>query len=166
MKTLTPAINKFNNLLYYLENLKPKETNVRVYPKESSQNVTIYYESINLDSLDRTNWKINLIAIIGKGYTDSNLSLTSVAQEVAKNEKSVSKFLQDEYGLSFKQYLNNIRLEEAKRLIGINELSLKEIAYMVGYGSSNHFTRVFKQYLNVTPTEYRNKISNETFSII
>lgn len=163
MKALTPPQNSFRNLSIYLNNLKPEETTARVYPKESKQNdVTIYYESINLDSLDRTNWKINLIAILGRSYTDANLSLSSVALEVAKNEKSISKFLQNEYGLSFKQYLNNIRLEEAKRLIAIHELSLKEIAYMVGYGSSNHFTRVFKQYLDVTPTEYRSNLERKS----
>lgn len=163
METLTPPRNSFNNLIYTLDNLKPNNTKVRIYPKKSKkEDLTIYYESINLDTLDRTNWKINLIAIIGKSYTDSSLSLSGVAKEVAKNEKSVSKFLQAEYGLSFKQYLNNIRLEEAKRLIAIHELSLKEIAYMVGYGSSNHFTRVFKQYLKVTPTEYRSTIEKRT----
>lgn len=163
MKTLTHPHNSFRNQLLYLDTLEPTETTTRVYPKESKQkDITIYYESINLDSLDRKNWKINLIAIIGKGYTDCNLSLSTVALEVAKNEKSISKFLQNEYGLSFKQYLNNIRLEEAKRLIAINELSLKEIAYMVGYGSSNHFTRVFKQYLNTTPTEFRSNLVKES----
>jgi len=126
--------------------------------QKKEKDMTVKCKNVNLDSIKSDDWKINIITIIGKEYTNPDLSLSSISNRVSKNEKSVSNFLNEKFKLSFKKYLNYIRINEAERLIHNVHISLKEIAHLVGYSSSNHFTRVFKQYKNITPTEYRDQL--------
>ncbi len=124
--------------------------------QNNSQNdITIFYQRIDAELIEKKNWTSNLINYIDENYTNPNLSLKEVAFELGKNEKAISKYLKETYLLSFKQYLNNVRLEKATELIKEELNSFKEIAYLVGYASSNHFTRAFKLRYNITPTEYK-----------
>lgn len=56
---------------------------------------------------------------------------------------------------SIPQYVNTIRLEISKELLKATDLSITDIAVQIGYGNSSHFARVFKQYLEITPQQYR-----------
>ena len=58
-------------------------------------------------------------------------------------------------GLSFIDYLNRLRTDEAKTLLSTTERSVRDIAADVGYDSDKNFIRVFKKYEGVTPGQYR-----------
>ncbi len=58
------------------------------------------------------------------------------------------------FGTSPTSYLRNMRVEKARHLIDQGHMSLTEIAHSVGYSSSSHFTKVFKNYFSVTPSQY------------
>jgi YesN/AraC family two-component response regulator len=61
--------------------------------------------------------------------------------------------------MSFKPYVNQLRVEKAKRLMSEQESSINEIASKVGFKNTNSFIRVFKQFEGTTPGTYRtNKI--------
>ena len=47
-------------------------------------------------------------------------------------------------------------MEKAKTLLR-SQMSVKEITFAVGFNSQNYFTKVFKKYCGITPTEYKNK---------
>ena len=145
------------NVLYFLGLFSFKRRKQKSLKKRE---VVISYKRVE-ESLGKVpeDWKKNIIAFISEQYRNSELSLLNVAKEVGKHEKTVSKFFQDEFNTSFKKYLNLLRLEEAKKLLIEPSLTIKEIAYMVGYSSTNNFTRVFKQYEGSTPSEFR---SSET----
>ncbi|HRX15762.1 MAG TPA: AraC family transcriptional regulator [Spirochaetota bacterium] len=92
---------------------------------------------------------------IGNHYMDSSLTVNMVSQATEVSAYKVSILLKEEFTLSFSQYLNTIRLTEAKRLLQTTELKISEIASMTGFGSINHFNRIFKLTENRTPAEYR-----------
>jgi len=54
------------------------------------------------------------------------------------------------------EYVNSVRIEEAKRLLLGTSRSVGEIAYAVGYSSATHFDRVFKRHNGKTPLAFRN----------
>jgi len=58
-------------------------------------------------------------------------------------------------GISFKEYLNNVRIGKAKELLNNSELSIAEIAFEVGFRSLPHFTTLFKSYMNISPGRFR-----------
>ena len=62
------------------------------------------------------------------------------------------------------QYLQEIRIENAKDLLKTSNLSITEIAYRVGYQDMSHFTGLFKKFLAVTPSEYRTTVRAKLFS--
>lgn len=68
------------------------------------------------------------------------------------------KMFKKYYNSSFTDYLSTIRIERAKVLLRDPQMNIKEITQMIGYVDPNYFTRVFKKYEGITPTEYRNKM--------
>ena len=58
-------------------------------------------------------------------------------------------------GKNFKEYVDQIRLEKAKELLKKNDLKIEYIAELTGYNSSYSFTRFFKKYMGISPSEYR-----------
>lgn len=122
--------------------------------KRKKKGVIITYKSIEIVESNDDSWQEFVINYIGKEYVNPDLTLNNTANYTGKPIKIVSKFIREKFNLSFNQYLNGIRLEEGKKLMKNSNLSLKEISYQIGYSGGNHFTRVFKQYEDVTPTEY------------
>ena len=55
------------------------------------------------------------------------------------------------------QYLNQIRIEEAKKLLQLGELSIDQIAEKTGIGNANYFGRLFKKLTGMTAGEYRKR---------
>jgi AraC-like DNA-binding protein len=64
------------------------------------------------------------------------------------------------YHMSPRKYLSGLKLQEAKILLQQPEISLKEIANRLGYKNLSHFSRQFKRWTGLNPTEFRNKTNS------
>lgn len=82
------------------------------------------------------------------------VSLGQLAKEYHINEAYLSFVFKKEMGLSLTNYLLQIRMEEACRLLAQDREKLRTVARRVGYEDYQYFVRVFKKTMNVTPTEY------------
>ena len=60
-----------------------------------------------------------------------------------------------ETGETFLKYLTNYRIQEAKRLLEDNKLSITEISELVGYRTSQYFSQIFIKSVGMRPQEYR-----------
>ncbi|MDD6328635.1 MAG: response regulator [Lachnospiraceae bacterium] len=96
----------------------------------------------------------NALEYIRENY-NKDISLVDVARKVDISPYYFSKVFKDETGHNFIEYLTNLRIEKAKELLLLSELSMKEIGVMVGYADPNYFSRSFKKHVGVTPTEYK-----------
>jgi AraC-like DNA-binding protein len=92
---------------------------------------------------------------VGNNFQNPDLTVENVANEVGINTVRISSVLQKDCELTFKQYLNEIRITEAKRLLKETDRSITEIGFAVGYNNITHFNRVFKQETDKSPSEYR-----------
>ena len=97
----------------------------------------------------------NALAFIDENY-DKQLSLARLAAEVNANSSYLSRRFAEELGTSYKNYVNNLRLEKAKQLLLFSNRSISEIAFRLGFSSQSHFTNLFKKAFNATPGEFRN----------
>lgn len=88
-------------------------------------------------------------------YASPELTLGSVASVVGFNEKYFSTRFTKEEGLTFINYLTEVRIRRAKELMETTDLKIYEISRRVGYNSVEHFTRVFKKYWGVSPGSFR-----------
>ena len=71
------------------------------------------------------------------------------------NPSYLSQLFKAETGEVFTDYVNKIRMEEAKRMLLQTDYKIQYIADMVGYASSQHFNRTFKKYIGMQPAEYK-----------
>lgn len=105
-----------------------------------------------ISPLSRTN---EVLSFINQNYSNPELSVQSLEKELNVNKNKVGELIKKESNLSFKQYLNSIRMLEAKRLLSETDMSISEIAYQIGYSNVSHFNRVFKNVEGCSPSSYK-----------
>jgi AraC-like DNA-binding protein len=71
------------------------------------------------------------------------------------SQSYLCELFQSIVGVPPTQYLNDVRLQQARRLIREERLSIKEVAATVGIRDANYFARLFRQRFGITPTAYR-----------
>ena len=76
------------------------------------------------------------------------------------SEAYFCKLFKQCFSCNFTAYLAEYRIGEAKKLLAVPTVNIKDIGKAVGYGDSNYFTKVFRRYTGVSPSEYRTKTVN------
>lgn len=92
---------------------------------------------------------------IEKHFCEEQLSLATVAEQVGLSASRFSTLFHEQMNCNFKEYVDALRLEKAKRLLKESDLLIAEIARQVGYENSYSFSRLFKRLAGVTPQAYR-----------
>ncbi len=88
-------------------------------------------------------------------YSMSDLTLDNVASKVNISPNYFSSLFNQETGMTFIEYLTDIRMEKAKEYLRCSAKKITEIGYLVGYLDSHYFSYIFKKTQNCTPSEYR-----------
>ena len=84
-----------------------------------------------------------------------HISLNTVAQNVYLSPSYLSTLFKKVLGFSFNEYLNMVRVNEAKRLLAMGWSSVTEVAYAVGYESQSYFSKVFRRLAGMSPSDYQ-----------
>ena len=98
------------------------------------------------------------ISLINKHWSDSELSLQSVANTLFLSPQYISRLFRQETGDTFGAYLTRKRMQEAMRLLQSPNLKMYEIAQKTGYTTQHYFSSAFKKALGISPIEYRKNI--------
>lgn len=69
-----------------------------------------------------------------------------------------NRLIRKKTGMTYSEYLQNIRLEQAKRLLIETELTISEIAEQVGYRNKGYFYQLFVEKYNMTPGKYKKRM--------
>jgi len=96
---------------------------------------------------------------IEENYADPNTTLTTVAEAVALSPNHFSTIFSQECKTTFIEYLTNVRMENAKRLMRETDMKGYDIAYECGFSDPHYFSYIFKKNTGLSPREY--KLSNE-----
>lgn len=83
------------------------------------------------------------------------LDLAMVSNHVSLNYAYFSNLFKKNIGKGFAEYLRDVRLDKARRLLAETDHKIIEVAAMVGYESYKSFTRAFRDVMSMQPTEYR-----------
>jgi two-component system, response regulator YesN len=94
---------------------------------------------------------------------NNNISLQIVSEKLYISTWHLSKVLKKETGSTFIDLLNNIRIQEAKKLLVDPKYKIYEICELVGFSDVAYFVKLFKKIVAITPTEYRNRLGEGQF---
>lgn len=100
---------------------------------------------------------INQVKKLVEAHPDTDISLNEMARKVYISPCYLSSMFKNKAGISYKNYIINIKIEKAKELLTTTDLPIYEIATAVGYKSNQHFSHLFQAQTGLLPTEYRNQ---------
>jgi AraC-like DNA-binding protein len=105
--------------------------------------------------------KLKLInkAIDEKVYLNHNLKLKDLSHITKINSNELSYLINEFYKANFNNFINSKRVEEAKKLLLNTDIKIIEIAYLSGFNSKTTFNVTFKKFEDMSPVQYRNKIT-------
>jgi len=98
-----------------------------------------------------------IIQYINQHFTD--VSLSDVSQKFSYNTNYLGNKLKDATGKTFKELIDRRRLSAAQNLMIKTNCNLSEICEVIGYQNTSSLFRLFKKYLQTTPSEYKLKVS-------
>lgn len=99
----------------------------------------------------------DVIKYISDSYAD-DINLNDVSEIACMTTNSFCRFFNKVTNKSFTQFLNEVRIRNASRLLVQEEMSISEICDIVGYKSVTNFNRQFKQIMGTTPKVYRSTL--------
>jgi YesN/AraC family two-component response regulator len=95
---------------------------------------------------------------ISMNLDDNDFGVEDLAKEVGLSRTHLQRKMKEQTGLNVAEFIRNIRLEQAARLLREQKLNVSQVAYSVGFSNLAHFSTVFKKHFGLTPTEYITKI--------
>ncbi len=93
-------------------------------------------------------------------YKDTDIKLKDIAKVLNISSHKLSQFLNDNLGKSFASFINEYRINEAKRLLILDsQYTIEAIGFEAGFSSKSSFYATFKKEIGVTPLEYKKQYS-------
>ena len=98
-----------------------------------------------------------ILQFLNEYHTD--VTLADMAKYFGRSTSYISHMFKKESGMTLRAYCNNLKLEDAKKLLITTELSVTEVAMNVGFNDTSYFIHLFKEKYCITPLQYRVKKS-------
>lgn len=97
---------------------------------------------------------MQIIKYLNENFS-KDISLQSISETFHMNTSYLSYLIKKETGLTYSQYLTNLRINKAKNLLSHSQLTLTEICDTVGFHDYFYFIKKFKKITGITPGQYR-----------
>ncbi|MCD9022016.1 AraC family transcriptional regulator [Cohnella silvisoli] len=91
-----------------------------------------------------------------------SLSMSEVYEAVGLSRSQCTRIFTKVFGVSPRQYYSNLKLKKAKELLLLTNLAVEEISRMLSFSSVYHFSRQFKRWTSLSPSQYRLKPPSAT----
>lgn len=90
-------------------------------------------------------------------HLDEKLSIESLAQKFFYHPKYLSQLVKNDTGMTLSDYIFSLRMEKSRNMLAQSNITIEEIAALLGFSSPQHFHKRFKKEFNITPSSYRAK---------
>ena len=107
-----------------------------------------------------TNFLELLIGVLEQNYGDENLKATNLHCYLKMSRSSLHQKMKNHISYTPSSFICHYRLAKAIDLLKHPNLSIKGIAYRVGFRDPNYFSRVFRKQIGMTPTDFRDLIAS------
>ena len=113
------------------------------------------------DKLERPEVKGNnellmerIMKAINQNMGDSDFNVDRLSQEVGISRAQLHRKMKEMTGISPSEFIRNIRLEQAARLLREQKINVTQVTYIVGFANLAHFSTVFRKHFGVSPSDY------------
>jgi two-component system response regulator YesN len=116
------------------------------------------FEVINMVCIDSSATQIRKAEnFIRQNFSNPKLSLKMVTNHIAVSTSYFSAQFKTRTGVTFVEYLTNVRMDKAKQLLSLTDWPTYEVAEAVGFANPHYFSVAFKRLTCLTPREYRDQ---------
>lgn len=120
-----------------------------------AQAITEFIESVyEIQDTSRISRLNPVIDFIQKNYT-KNLTIADIAEAAYLSPSRLAHVFKEQTGQTIIEYLNRIRINQAKLLLSTTDENCTQICFQVGYNNQSYFNRIFKKVTGVTPKNFR-----------
>lgn len=116
-----------------------------------------YCNTVNKLSLKKYNYIVREAIEYIRVNLDQDLNLEDISNAIKISQYELSRKFKKETGVAITEYINKLRINEALSLLENGNISITDIAQMIGFNDVNYFTKVFKKLQGITPSEYKKK---------
>jgi DNA-binding response OmpR family regulator len=113
---------------------------------------------LNVESNDER-FTNRLMEIINKNLDNSKFSVEELASEIGLSRAQLFRKVKEKTGVSTSEFIRNIRLDQAAKLVREKKANISQIAYATGFGNPIAFNTAFKKLYGCTPTQYAQRIA-------
>ncbi|MBT2636281.1 AraC family transcriptional regulator [Bacillus sp. ISL-26] len=149
--------NLTSRLQSLAENAQSSDTLMKMKYTADFQQLMYDLYSANVCHQNNTKTAIEQTKQFIKAQSDTKITLTQLAQMAGISAKHYSETFKKLYGKSVTEYITDIRITNAKKLMAKANCKLREIAHQTGYQDEFYFSRIFKKYTGSSPTSYMKK---------
>ncbi|WP_226037581.1 response regulator transcription factor [Aquibacillus saliphilus] len=125
------------------------------------QDIEKIVSEFELKDIDNKDWLMNRAIDYINSYYKSEIKAQEVADVINISPNYFSSLFKQKTGKNFNEYVNYMRVEEAKQLLVETPFKVSEISEQVGFHEYKYFVEVFKKFSGMTPTKYRKFITIE-----
>lgn len=113
------------------------------------------HQHIRLSPFNLKESKVHsMVTYINEHYAEP-ISLETLSKKFYLSSYYICRIFKEVTGFSFNEYLNQVRILEAKKYLQRDDLTITDISFLVGFGSITHFGRVFKKVTHMSPGQYK-----------
>ena len=105
-------------------------------------------------------WASKLDGFLRDQFTNPSLKLSTLCDHFGISSSYATRLFREHIGMSFHKYLSFYRVEEAKRHLAETKDLIYEIADKCGFTNSNHLIRIFFEFTNMSPGQYRRSLKD------
>ena len=127
---------------------------------EFQSNSEISFTALEYPSIDEQFLKKS-VEVIQCNLSNSDFDVNHFAKEMNLSNSSLYRKIKSLTGLSPVEYIRNIRLKHACKLLQDNAISISEVAYAVGFSDPKYFASCFKAEFSITPSEYQKSVPKQ-----
>ncbi len=91
------------------------------------------------------------------GHLYQRIFIKETAEYLKISPAYLSRLFKKETGLSFREYVNKLKIEEAAALLLYTQFSDVEISSLLAFSSQSYFIKIFKKIMGITPKKYKMK---------
>ena len=154
-------------ILEILERIKFEESHNLIYKEnyvDTLFNLILLnvFREINDVKIKENNLFIKKVKAFIKENYKQDIDFSLLSSTYGYSYDRFRHIFKEETGISLNQYLINYRLDKAKNLLQNSDLSIKEIAYDVGFQNAAYFSSYFLKRFSITPVKFRESTKNIT----